>query len=433
MTNNIVNIAVSQQVAPAPVTLQRTGAFVTQGGTTLTAGTSAILTQMSDLTAILAGSIAVTAMSWSGGIVTVTLAGPHGIPSGDTLQGVIAGVTPAAYNGTFNVTYTGANTFTYPLVSNPGAVTVQGRFTLENVQELVAMATTYFAQGSLTAVYVLELGTGNPTQGVTALTAYIISPTLRFYRYLLPADWAGESTASALANTYSSPEALTYFHPTVTLGNYTPWSTLKSVHAFVQATNAPVTEFSAAAEFYRMLNYNPTNINKITPLAFAFLYGVTPLNPTPTQQTQLKAAKLNYVDTGAEGGISNTILKWGTDMAGNDGTYWYSADWVNLNAHLMLANAVINGSNNPQNPLYYDQNGINRLAAVAQGVLNNGVTFGMITGAPIVTAVPFSVYVAANPSDFPAGVYNGLAVTFTPSRGFTSITFFLTVTNFAAA
>lgn len=433
MTNYIVNIAVSQQVAPAPSTLQRTGALVTQGGTTLTPGTYQILTQASDLTSILRGAITVSTMTWSGGVVTVTLSGPHGIPSGDTLEGVITGVTPAAYNGTFNVTYTGANTFTYPLAVNPGLVTVQGSFTLENVQELVAMTTTYFAQGALTAVYVLELGIGDPAEGVTALTAYLLNPTLRFYRYLLPEDWAGEATASSLANTYSSPEALTYFHPTVTLGNYAPWAPYKSVLAFVQAATAPVTEFSAAALFYVMLNYNPTNVNLITPTAFSFLYGVTPLNPTPVQQTALKAAKLNYVDTGAEGGISNTILKWGTDMAGNDATFWYSADWVNINSHLMLANAIINGSNNPQNPLYYNQNGINRLKAVAQGVLNNGVTFGMISGAPLVTGVPFSVYVLANPSDYPLGIYNGLAVTFTPSRGFSSVTFFLTVSSFAAA
>jgi hypothetical protein len=68
----------------------------------------------------------VTAMTWSGGIVTVTVAG-HGYATGNVVT--IAGVTPAGYNGTYSVTVTGANTFTYALASNPGAVTVQGTAT----------------------------------------------------------------------------------------------------------------------------------------------------------------------------------------------------------------------------------------------------------------------------------------------------------------
>lgn len=68
----------------------------------------------------------VTAMSWSGGVVTVTVTG-HGYATGNIVT--IAGVTPAGYNGAYSVTVTGANTFTYALASNPGAVTVQGTAT----------------------------------------------------------------------------------------------------------------------------------------------------------------------------------------------------------------------------------------------------------------------------------------------------------------
>lgn len=68
----------------------------------------------------------VTAMSWSSGVVTVTVAG-HGYATGNVVT--IAGVTPAGYNGTYSITVTGANTFTYALASNPGAVTVQGTAT----------------------------------------------------------------------------------------------------------------------------------------------------------------------------------------------------------------------------------------------------------------------------------------------------------------
>jgi hypothetical protein len=68
----------------------------------------------------------ITAMTWSGGVVTATLAG-HGYLTGNIVT--IAGVTPAGYNGAYVITVTGTGTFTYALASNPGASTVQGTAT----------------------------------------------------------------------------------------------------------------------------------------------------------------------------------------------------------------------------------------------------------------------------------------------------------------
>ncbi|HET8687076.1 MAG TPA: hypothetical protein VFM18_10480, partial [Methanosarcina sp.] len=51
--NDIIQLSVSQTLAGAPSTLQQTGLIVSQGGTTLTAGNTALITQQADLTAIL--------------------------------------------------------------------------------------------------------------------------------------------------------------------------------------------------------------------------------------------------------------------------------------------------------------------------------------------------------------------------------------------
>ncbi len=119
-------------------------------------------------------------------------------------------------------------------------------------------------------------------------------------------------------------------------------------------------------------------------------------------------------------------------MDGNDFTYWYSVDWVQINVELDLANEVINGSNNPLAPLYYNQDGINRLQARAQATMNRGISDGLVLAPVSVAAIPFVTYVADNPSDYAAGTYNGLSVTYTPSRGFKSITFNVQVQNFPA-
>src|SRR6185437_936652 len=217
------------------------------------------------------------------------------------------------------------------------------------------------------------------------------------------------------------------------------------------------TEFSLATAFWVWLNYNPKSSNKVTPFAFSFLFGATafPTQGNGSLLTTLKAAFTNVVGTGAEGGISDLIQLWGTTQDGNDATYWYSVDWVQINLDLNLANAVINGSNDPVNPLYYNQDGINRLQDVAAQTMStaitNGLAFGTLTktelsasdfndalnagtfaGQVVVNAEPFIAYNSENPNDYSEGIYDGISVVYTPSRGFTQIVVNLVVQNFVA-
>jgi len=353
---NIVNVSVSQQIASAPTKLQQTGALVSQGGPTLSAGETLLLTQLSDLT-------------------------PH-------------------------------------LTASPAS------------DEILSMATTFFAQGSNLAVYVLELGAGTAADGVETLTIYLADPTIRFYSYLLPADWDTETTAQDLAVTYNGTTAQTYFYVSSTLATYSAWGGIKSAFVTLPNPDAPATEFSAAAIFWVTLAYNPNSSNLAHPLSFSYVYGVTPYTTlTNSQQTAVKAAGANWIGTGAEGGISTSIILWGTFMDVNPFNYWYAVDWLAINVQISLANAIINGSNLPTNPLYYNQNGINTLQKVAQATVNNGIAFGLILSPALVDAVSFVTYVSEHPSDYATGTYNGLSVTFVPARGFTSITIYLTASN----
>ena len=220
----------------------------------------------------------------------------------------------------------------------------------------------------------------------------------------------------------------------------------------------PSTEFSAAAMIYSALHYKPGATNKVAPYSFQFLYGVTPF-PTRSNSALLqilKNASVNIVGTGAEGGISNAIILWGTTNDGRGFTYWYSADWIQINIDLAVANAVINGSNNPINPLYYNQPGLNRLQAVAAGVCDNGLKFGLVLwpsaqtqldGPPlaaalaagtynqntVVNAIPFVLYSQENPGDYAIGNYSGFSITYTPQLGFTSITFNIVISSFVVS
>ena len=461
MTNPIVQVNVSQVVAPTPNTLQKQGAFISQGGTTIGSNKTSLLTQLSDLTAILAAALAVTSITWSGGVATVTTTSAHGITTSDTFLTTIAGATTTAYNGTYLATATGSSTFTYALASDGGTSPATGTitYTPRNVAELQAMANTFFAQGGNQAVSVLELGAGEPSAGVTALAAYIAAqPKQPFYSYLVPAAWDAVAGFLTFLAGYEATTSKTYFFVTTTTGNYTNYTALmKCVVWEIAAPAAPTAEFSLAATFFDTLNYAPSSTNKVTPLAFTFQYGVTayPTVGNATTITAIQAASGNIIGTGAEGGISNNILLWGTTADARDFTYWYSVDWAQINIDLNLSNAVINGSNNPVNPLYLDQNGLNRLQAVAVATMNSGVTFGLVLGTVIQTSldqttfntnfqngvyagqavvnfVPFTTYYAASPSDYKIGKYAGVSIVYTPNRGFKQILVNLVVTDFVA-
>jgi hypothetical protein len=407
------------------------------------------------LSAIVGPAASFVSLAWADNVVTVSTSAAHGIPVGDVVPVTIAGATPSAYNGSFNATSTGASTFTYPLVGDPGAETVPGTYRLGAVAELLAMGTTFFAQGTAQGVYVLELGPGAAATGVTALAAYITANPNEFYSWLVPKAWADESTFVTFLAGFVADTSKTYFYTTMTSGNYTSFADIKCVKGLVEAPLAPATEFSLAASFYRDLALAPSSTNKIPPNAFGYLFGVTayPTKGNGATLAAFKAAGVNYVGTGAEGGISNTLLFWGTTMDGRDFSYWYSVDWVQINVAENVANAVINGSNNPANPLYLNQDGINRLQQVAASTMASAVSFGLalgtvqqtdltatefdvafgdgdFAGTSEVNAVPFTSYYALNPSDYAIGKYAGFSIVYTPARGFTQIIFNVNVTDF---
>jgi hypothetical protein len=482
----------------------------------------------------------------------------------------ITAATPAGYNGTFLCYVTGASTFTYTLASNPGTETIPGVYTEEDVAELVEFVTTYYAQGYQTAFWVLELGPGNPNDGVASLTTYLTANPNQnyttgalgyYYVYAVPRTWDANTNFITLLASYENLTARTYFMVTTTLATYQFYTALmKDVRAIIEsplfgvypanvltaaiytagavpggfspnsvgyatfttttahgvtpgmwfqvhgmaptgyngwflaepgttgstligavyatlavettlgtlvasyyantginASTAPL-EMDSAAMFYKIINQAPSATNKVTPFAFDYWYGVTPF---PTQGmsallTTLQAANITIVGTGAEGGISNTIDLWGRTLDGSDFSYWYATDWLAVNCDLNVTNAVINGSNNSINPLYYNQAGINSLEGVIAQTVENGVTFGMVLGTPIqlgldgptldnnidaglytgysiVNAVPFIQYSIENPGDYKIGRYAGFSVIFTPARGFENIIIDLTVSSFVAA
>jgi hypothetical protein len=438
------------------------GAFISQGATTLAAGSYSLLTQKSSLTPLLAAALAISSIAWSGGVAQVTTAAAvPGLSVSDVFITTLAGQTPGGYAGTYLATVTGANTFTFPLAVNPGAETVPGTYTPPGQGELQAMNNTFFGQGQGQAVYVLELGAGDGSTGPALLGTWITANPGFFYSYLVPRNWDSQASYLALVAGFENLSSMTYFFTTTSAANYTNYTAqMKSVLWLVEAPSTqagglrPLTEFSMAAPYQVTLNYAPSATNKQTQLNNAFLFGVTPY-PTVGNNallTAIGAANGSVIGTGAEGGISTATMTGGTTADGNDFSYWYSVDWIQLHSAQALAAAVIDGANNPTNPLDYDQAGIDTLQDVIVGQFTSAVSFGLANGSvtqagldgpafvaqldagtyagqDVVNAVPFADYTEENPDAYKEGTYGGFTGVYIPMRGFRQIIFNIQVTD----
>lgn len=453
---SIVKMNVSESLASTPNVLQQTGAIISQGATSLASGSYSLLTAASGLTPLLAPALSISSLAWtSGTVLATTTAAIPGLSVGDTFITTIAGAAPTAFNGTYKTTVTGASTFTYALATNPGTETSPGTYTPPNQGELIAMVDTYFGQGTNNGVYVLELGAGDGTAGPPALTTFINANPGIFYSYLVPRNWDATAALLSLLAGYEAIDSQTYFYITTTsanLSNYT--STMKCVLALVEAPSIPLTEFTLAADFAHNLAYAPTSSNKMTPNAFSYQYGVTayPSQGNASTLAAILAADASFIGTGAEGGLSQTLIRNGTTADGEDFAWWYSADWLQINTDRAVSAAIINGSNNTLAPLYYNQSGINTLQdtvvevvkqAIAAGLANGTIiqtaldpaTFaanlkaGLYAGMNVVNAVPFPIYTQQNPNDYGNKKYAGLSVVYIPMNGFTQVVINVDVTN----
>jgi hypothetical protein len=475
--NQIVEVDVFTILAPFPNDYQQTGALLSYGGTNQPTGSINLLTQFSDLELIISDPMAIATADWATGLVTVETVDPIPVSIGGmgaTAKLQLSGFDPPGYNGTFICTVTGPSEFTYPLVDDPGATTPasQPQLQLYAAAELNAMAATFFRQGGSATVSVLELGYGSLfSDQVVKLTNWLTENDRSFYGYVLPEEWGYDSNLrdpviggqiTSIFEQFSAPSgpgaSMTYFWLTIEEAAIGLIS--KAWKSVIQLIEAPsvrferdnafpgeFAEFTIAGMFYWAMQFRATSVTRVAPMCFKYVYGVTPY-PIKNNGPLLISFKenfVNYIQTGAEGGINYTDVYQGVTSDGFDYfNWWWTIDWVQIQINLDLSNAIINGSNNPLAPLYYDQPGINFLQTTLVGTMQSGVTFGMVNGNIVATqytspqnaqaiqlgtyagmcnvnAVPFMAYSEAEPTHYGIGEYDGLSVLFIPARGFVHI------------
>jgi hypothetical protein len=286
-----------------------------------------------------------------------------------------------------------------------------------------AAGTAVIQNGAVVAVTITNSGSG-----------YTAAPTVTFTGGGGIGATATANLASALdivSSQYANPTGLTYFFVTTSVANLTNYATQKSVYATVPAPTATNSEFDSGSMFYQWLVNNPSASNPLGPMAYRYLTGVTPW-AIAGNQANINSVLTNYgnlIYPCSEGGISKAGIWKGTTMDGSQAAWWYGIDWFQIQVKQALAAAVINGSNqNP--PLVYDTAGINSLLAVAQGVANSAVQFQCALTITV-SATPFANYIAQNPTNYQAGIYQGFQATAVGQNGFLVVGFALAAVQFA--
>ncbi len=443
VTKKIVNLTATVTAEPTPSQLQQSGALVSVGGTTLTIGTYQYCGSLSTVISLLqttgTGNYAellnmatthfaqgngvglyLLELGYNADIVTQIQSLQTWITDNpgmfyayltpvdwDTLSEEVGSITVGA--GTY--TYTSAPTVTITAASGAG-VTATATATINSA-------------GQVTAITITNPGYYPNQTAPTATLSVATTGTAP----LLTVNMA--NAQNVLAANYESPTGKTYFFVTTTQSGLASYAANKAIVAMVDAPSAPSTEFTAAEAFYQLLVNNPSAATPLAPMAYRYAYGVTgwPQSGQNTAITNILSDFGNIILSGAEGGISELCLFKGTTMDGTQMSWWYGIDWFQIQVKQALAAAILNGSNNNP-PLLYDQNGINTLQKIAQNVANSAVEFGCALSASV-TATPFGTYTTENPTNYQAGIYDGLSATVVGQNGFLTITFKLDAVQIA--
>ena len=427
--------------------------------TTLTVPTvfGSVVSVGTGLDAILKSSIGISAATWASSLVTLTLTSSIGFPVGTTIPIVVSGITPVGYNGTFTATVASTTSLTYSLTVNPGTATAFGNLITGYTNSLLGADNTWWNQTPSVPYYVFEAGSVSTANVLVAVKNYLAANPQTIYAWGFMPGIDSESTLNAFLTSYNSLGSLLKFYIPCTTGTYASLlTTAKEAMAFLQSPGADSgSEIDYIPYMHFIAAFTATPTSKLPPAQYYYTSGTTAYAPLPPSLINaFVGANVNFITTGAEGGITNTMQVPGQMLDGTPANVSYAIDWIQLHMNQALANTVINGSNSTINPLYYNQQGINTLQSAAHDVANLAAASGLCIGPVVVTqldatvfannlsngvyanttvinAVPYATYVALNPSDYANQIYAGLECAFVPQYGFNQIVFNLGITQFS--
>ena len=283
ITSTIVNINAIVTRAATPSQLQQSGALISVGGTSLATDAYQFCGDLATVESLLSAAgnhaelqnMATTFFAQGSAVGLYLLELGTGTVVDDEITALQTWITdnpgvfyaflvPAAWD--FSKDEVGSITITNGGTGYTAAPTVT---VAPPTSGTTATATAAIANGVVISVTIT-----NPGNGYTAAPSVTFSaPTSGKTATGTPNLASG---LDILASDYASPTGKTYFFVTTVQANVANYSTQKSVIAMVSAPTANSSEFDAAAMFYQWLVNLPGAANKLAPMSYRYVYGVTP-------------------------------------------------------------------------------------------------------------------------------------------------------------
>lgn len=275
--------------------------------------------------------------------------------------------------------------------------------------------------------YLLTIGTKSKdyTDKIAKLKDFIDNGNSRNYIYALPKEFYEFSGTSAFTKGYINTNSKQYFAleipvSAVSDGSLAKYEGQKSVLAIVSngsdetnnAVGAILGKFASA-------QFDISSSLKASPLNYKFLSGFSFTELSSSVQRALIQANVSYVSSKA----GNTLIMNGRCMDSRPFDYWYQWDLTAFAIETSVISLILNGVNNPNYVIQYNQNGIDTITSSVTATLNNQISQGCVTefGATFnsatnslenigyIVAIDYYSYIAAMPENYQNEIYGGIS------------------------
>lgn len=266
---------------------------------------------------------------------------------------------------------------------------------------------------------------------VQALKNFINDKISVNYFYLCPSSWYSVSSGlNTLANDYNNETSHQYFMITAT-PDVDP-STDSTFKAFSGMKSMMVVYDNSDDDFIKSNSLAGAILGVIASTKFDInaTNKASPLNYKTLNGYKFKSLKNNFLQNLINAPCNFVFDEIGLPTIGNgrytDGStfeYWYQWDITQLALNAKISTMIIQGVNNPNYVIQYNQQGIDTLNASIKSVLTNQQSMGIVNqfaqgvnttnneliGEGDIIAIDFNTYISEFPEDYENEVYKGIS------------------------
>lgn len=297
---------------------------------------------------------------------------------------------------------------------------------LDTLQNLKDYAVTnimgYSEQGYLD--YLQEEGISNPdfSGEIEGILKWINEGNTKNYIYVLPKALYSYPQTAVMCGRFNDASSAQYFIIEVNK-ELTHWNNYKGLKSVIGIySNGESDDYNLAGAFAGRFSSSIFDISanqKASPINYKAINGFNYTDLGIKEQNDLTQAGITFCG----GMVGNTVLMNGrcADLRSFD--YWYQWDLTSYNVTLGITSLLLNGVNNPNYVIQYNQNGIDTIAATITSELNKMIAQGNLTefGASYNPAtnelinigylytIDYYSYISAYPDDYQNEVYGGIS------------------------